>query len=305
EIVFDLLGDLYVLPFDDGTARRLTSGPAFDVQPRYSPDGTRIAFTSDRSGGDNLWVMARDGSDPRQVTDEDFRLVNGPAWTPDGQYILGRKHFTSTRSLGAGEVWMYHVSGGTGLQLTKRRNDQQDQGNEIAVSPDGRYVYFSEDDTPGPTFEYNKDPNGQIYVIRRLDRQTGEVDDLITGAGGSIRPVPSPDGKKIAFVRRVRGESVLYVYDVETGAQRAVWDGLSRDQQEAWAIFGVYPAFDWTPDGRSVVVWARGKLWRVDVETREARVIPFTAEVEQVVTAAARTRQDVSPPSFEVKMIRQ
>lgn len=305
EIVFDLMGDLYVLPIEGGTARRLTSGPAFDVQPRYSPDGTRIAFTSDRSGGDNLWIMNRDGSDPKQVTTEDFRLVNGPAWTPDGQYLLGRKHFTSTRSLGAGEVWMYHVSGGSGLQLTKRKNDQQDQGNEIAVSPDGRYVYFSEDMSGGTTFEYNKDPNGQIYVIRRLDRQTGDLDNFITGAGGAVRPVPSPDGKRIAFVRRVREKSVLYVYDTETGAQRPVWGGLSRDQQEAWAIFGVYPAFDWTPDGKQIVVWAQGKLWRVDVEARTAEVIPFTAEIEQTVTEAVRFRQEVSPETFEVKMIRQ
>ena len=162
EIVFDLLGDLYVVPATGGKAKRLTSGPAFDVQPRFSPDGTRIAFTSDRAGGDNLWTMKRDGSDPKQVTKETFRLLNGPAWTPDGQYLLARKHFTSTRSLGAGEVWMYHASGEAtgGLQLTKRKNDQQDQGNEIAVSPDGRYVYFSEDVSGGSTFQYNKDPNG-------------------------------------------------------------------------------------------------------------------------------------------------
>ncbi len=305
EIVFDLLGDLYVLPVEGGAAKRLTSGPAFDVQPRYSPDGTMIAFTSDRAGGDNLWVMERDGSNPRQVTKETFRLVNGPAWTPDGQYLLGRKHFTSTRSLGAGEVWMYHVAGGGGLQLTERKNDQQDQGNEIAAAPDGRYVYFSEDMSGGSTFQYNKDPNGQIYVIRRLDRETGEVDNLVTGAGGAVRPVPSPDGSTIAFVRRVRGESVLYLYDVATGAQMPVWDGLSRDQQEAWAIFGVYPAFDWTPDGQHVIVWAQGKLWKVDLGRKTAAQIPFTAEVEQTVTEPVRFAQEVAPPTFEVKMIRQ
>ncbi len=106
EIVFDLLGDLYVVPATGGKAKRLTSGPAFDVQPRFSPDGTRIAFTSDRAGGDNLWTMKRDGSDPKQVTKETFRLLNGTAWTPDCQYLLARKHFTSTLSLVAGEVWM-------------------------------------------------------------------------------------------------------------------------------------------------------------------------------------------------------
>ncbi len=305
EIVFDVLGDLYVLPITGGKARRLTSGPAFDVQPRFSPDGTRIAFTSDRAGGDNLWTMKRDGSDEKQVSKETFRLLNGPAWTPDGQYLLGRKHFTSTRSLGAGEVWMYHVAGGSGLQLTKRKNDQQDQGNDIAVSPDGRYVYFSEDMSGGSTFQYNKDPNGQIYVVRRLDRETGKIKNLITGAGGAARAQPSPDGKHVAFVRRVRTKTVLYLYNLETGAQRPLFDGLSHDQQEAWAIFGVYPGFDWTPDSRRLVFWAQGKLWSIDVATRALTEIPFEADVEQTVTEAVRFAQEVSPASFEAKMIRQ
>src|SRR5690606_23064524 len=112
ELVFSLLGDLYRLPISGGTAQRITSGPAWDVQPRYSPDGAEFAFTSDRGGGNNLWRIDADGSDPMQVTEEDFRLLNNPAWTPDGRFIIGRKHFTSERSLGAGELWMYHASGG-------------------------------------------------------------------------------------------------------------------------------------------------------------------------------------------------
>ena len=307
EIVFDLLGDLYVVPATGGKAKRLTSGPAFDVQPRFSPDGTRIAFTSDRAGGDNLWTMKRDGSDPKQVTKETFRLLNGPAWTPDGQYLLARKHFTSTRSLGAGEVWMYHASGEAtgGLQLTKRKNDQQDQGNEIAVSPDGRYVYFSEDMSGGSTFQYNKDPNGQIYVVRRLDRETGKIKNLITGAGGAATPTPSPDGKYVAFTRRVRTKTVLYLYDLQTGAQRPLWDGLNHDQQEAWAIFGIYPNMSWTSDSRYLYFWMEGKIWRIEVATRGMSEIPFEVEVEQTVTEAVRFAQEVSPPTFEARMIRQ
>ena len=307
EIVFDLLGDLYLMPITGGKAQRIAGGLAFEVQPRFSPDGNRIAFTSDRGGGDNIWVMNRDGSDLKQVTKESFRLLNGPAWTPDGQYLLARKHFTSTRSLGAGEVWMYHASGEAsgGLQLTKRKNDQQDQSNEIAVSPDGRYVYFSEDMSGGSTFQYNKNPNGQIYVVRRLDRETGKFRNLITGAGGAASPQPSPDGKSIAFTRRVRTKSVLYLYDLETGAQRPLFDGLSHDQQEAWAIFGVYTRYAWTPDSRHLVFWAQGKIWKLDVATRAIEEIPFEADVEQTITEAVRFAQAVSPATFEAKMIRQ
>src|SRR5690606_6697714 len=76
ELVFSLLGDLYRMPVAGGRATRITTGRAWDVQPRWSPDGRRIAFTSDRNGANNIWTMAADGSDPRQVTDEDFRLLN-------------------------------------------------------------------------------------------------------------------------------------------------------------------------------------------------------------------------------------
>ncbi|NNF59354.1 MAG: amidohydrolase family protein [Rhodothermaceae bacterium] len=303
-IVFDLLGDLYTLPITGGQATRITSGPAFDIQPRFSPDGRHLAFTSDRAGGDNLWIARADGSDAEQVTKEDFRLLNGPAWTPDGQYLLGRKHFTSTRSLGAGEVWLYHTSGGAGLQLTERRNDQQDQGNEIAVSPDGRYVYFAEDNTGGSTFQYNKDPNSGIYAIKRLDRETGEVETLLSGPGGASRPQPSPDGRHLAFVRRVRTETVLFLYDLETGAQMPLFDGLSPDQQETWAVFGTYPGFAWTPDGESLVFWAQGGLHRLDVATRELTGIPFEVAVEQTITEAVRFPVDVAPERFQVRMMR-
>lgn len=99
-IAFDLLGDIYTMPVTGGTATRIAEGLPFEVQPRFSPDGRRIAFTSDRGGGDNIWVMNRDGSDKRQVSKEDFRLLNNPSWSPDGRFIAARKHFTTARSAG-------------------------------------------------------------------------------------------------------------------------------------------------------------------------------------------------------------
>ena len=303
EIVFDLLGDIYTMPISGGKATLLRGGPAFETQPRFSPDGKRISYTSDKDGADNVWVMKRDGSDPKQVTKEDFRLVNNAVWTPDGQFLVAKKHFTSRRSLGAGEMWLYHTSGGEGLQITKRRNDQQDVG-EPCVSRDGRYVYFSEDMSPSPVFQYNKDPNGEIYMIRRADRETGEVQNIIIGPGGAVRPQVSPDGKSLAYVHRVRSKTVLCVQDMASGEQRPVWDGLSKDQMETWATFGVYPNYQWMPDNKAIVVWAKGKIWKVDVATRTATNIPFVVTSKHVINDAVRFRQDPAPGSFEAKMIR-
>ena len=306
EIAFDLLGDLYVIPISGGEARALSTGHAWDMQPRYSPDGSEIAFTSDRGGGDNIWAIRRDGTSPRQITKEDFRLLNQAEWTPDGNFIVARKHFTSARSLGSGEMWLYHRNGadkGGGVQMTKARTKQKDT-NEPAFSPDGRYLYFSDDATPGEVFEYSKDVNGQIYVIQRLDRQTGEIDTFIDGPGGAIRPTPSPDGKSLAFIRRVRYKSTLMLMDIASGRITPLTDILDRDMQETWAVHGVYPGMSWTPDGRSIVFWAGGGIKRIDVASKAVSDIPFHVTGTRFVENAVRQQKSIGADGFDVKMIR-
>ena len=306
EVAFDMLGDLYTVPIGGGEARAISTGHAWDMQPRYSPDGSEIAFTSDRGGGDNIWTVRRDGSAPRQITKEDFRTLNQADWSPDGNYIVARKHFTSSRSLGSGEMWLYHRSGGdkgNGVQMTKARTKQKDT-NEPAFSPDGRYLYFSDDATAGNTFDYSKDVNGQIYVIQRLDRQTGQIETYIDGPGGAIRPTPSPDGKSLAFIRRVRYKSTLMVMDIASSRITALTDILDRDMQETWAVQGVYPGMSWTPDSKSVVFWAKGGIHRVDVASKAVAEIPFHVAGTRFVENAVRQQKDVAPASFTTKMVR-
>ncbi len=305
EIVFDLLGDIYKMPLSGGKAVLLAGGMASEVQPRFSPNGLYISFTSDKEGGDNIWIMNSDGSGKRAITKETFRLLNNAVWTPDNQYLIARKHFTSSRSLGAGEMWMYHIAGGgQGVQLTKRKNDQQDAG-EPDVSPDGKYVYYSEDVSPGPLFQYNKDPNGEIYNIKRLNRETGGIETVAGGIGGAVRPQVSPDGKMLAFVRRVRLKSELFIQDLNTGEEWSVYDGLTHDQQEAWAIFGVYPNFSWTPDSKSIIFYSQGKIKSLEVRTQFVSEIPFEVNATQTITEALHFEQKVFENEFDVKMIRQ
>ncbi|TKB51903.1 amidohydrolase family protein [Ferrimonas aestuarii] len=303
-IVFDLLGDIYTMPASGGKATPLVKGIAWHMQPRFSPDGKQIAFTSDQDGGDNIWVMNADGTNQRPVTSETFRLLNSPAWSPDGQYLVGRKHFTAQRSLGAGEVWMYHVQGGKGVKLTARPNDQKDLG-EPAFSPDGRYIYFSQDATPGKTFHYSKDSVKGIYKIKRYDRQTGEIDVLISGTGGAIRPTPSPDGKTLAYITKDGYQSVLYLYDLESGSKRMVYDNLDRDMQETWAIHGVYPNISWTDDSDAIVFWAGGKINKLDVDSGTTKVIPFEVETTKQIQPVVRFEQTLDTDQFDVKMLRQ
>ncbi len=303
-IVFDLLGDIYTIPIKGGKATTLATGKAWEIQPRYSPDGKQIAYTSDKDGGDNIWVMNSDGTNKHPITKENFRLLNNPYWTPDGQYIVARKHFTGTRSLGAGEMWLYNINGGEGIQLTKRKNDQQDAGEPI-VSPDGKYIYWSEDVTPGPYFQYNKDPNAGIYAIQRMNRETGKIETVAGGTGGACRPQISPDGKLMAFVKRVRLKSVLYLQNLATGEEWPVYDDLSKDQQETWAIFGVYPNFNWTPDSKNIIFYAKGKILNLDITTLNVSQIPFEVTSQQTISDALHFPQKVFQDEFTVKMIRQ
>ena len=305
-VVFDLLGDIYVVPIDGSaaSAKRLTSGPVFDMQPHFSPDGKRIAITSDRDGLWNIWTIDLEGKDAKQISRERRWFVNSPTWSPDGAYVYARRHFVKERSLGAGEIWMYHSAGPSdGLQVTERTGWQKDAG-EPDISPDGNTLYYSKDVTPGQTFEYNKDPNGSIYAIIRRDLTTGRERRAVSVQGGSVTPQVSPDGKSLAYVRRVRLQSFLYVRDLESGRDRQLFGNIDKDLQEAWAIHGLYPQYAWTPDGKSIVIWGEGKLWRVDVASGKGLAIPFQARVEQTLNAAVRVPRAVHPAELPVKMLR-
>jgi Tol biopolymer transport system component/imidazolonepropionase-like amidohydrolase len=306
-IVFDMLGDLYTVPMEGGEATPLTDGIEWNYQPRYSPDGKKIAFITDRGGGDNLWIMGADGSDPKAVTEEKEHLVHNPYWSPDGDYIVAKKSFMSTRSIPAGEIWMFHAGGGGGLQLTDRPHGPRDQKNmaEPAYSTDGRHVFYSQDTTSGRVWQYNKDSTGQLFVIKRLDLEKGETDVLVGGPGGALRPTPSPDGKYLAFVKRIQDlTSALYLMDLTSGKKWAIHQQMERDLQESSGSEGNTPAFAWTPDSASIVFWAQGKLHRIAVETREVREIRVHVTAEKKIQAALRFPVDVAPDRFRVRMPR-
>jgi imidazolonepropionase-like amidohydrolase/Tol biopolymer transport system component len=310
-LVFDLLGDLYTLPIEGGEARALTSGMAWDMQPRFSPDGRTIAFVSDAGGGDNIWTIHADGSGAKQISFEKQRLTNNPVWHPRGEYIAARKHYAGTRSLGSGEIWLYHAANAKdaeGIQLNEKPNWQKDLG-EPAFSPDGRYLYWSQDTTPGTTFEYNKNSRTQIYQIFRRDLIDGKTRALVGGPGGAIRPTPSPDGRWLAFIRRNEGKSALHLLDLRTGQIRLVHRDMERDMQEAWAVYGAYPGIAWLPDSTEMVFWAQGRIWRKNVlatgaVATAAREIPFRVRHTREVRKAQRVPVAVAPDRFDVKQLR-
>lgn len=105
--------------------------------------------------------------------------------------------------------------------------------------------------TKPPTIRFL--PSGAI-TCRKAKRKTSPG-----GSGGACRPQISRDGKWLAFVRRIRVKTVLFVQNLETGEEFSLYDGLDKDQQEAWTIFGCYPGFAWMPGDKQIVLWAGRK----------------------------------------------
>ena len=304
-IAFDLLGDIYTMPVTGGKAVNISHGMAWDMQPRFSPDGTQIAFTSDSAGGDNIWVMDVDGENKTQVTKESFRLLNNPTWSPDGRFIAAKKHFTTSRSLGTGEIWLYHPSGGSGVQLVKKPSEShQKELGEPMFSADGRYVYYTQNTTPGGTFIYAQDSNTELFQIKRYDMETGEIDKAAGGQGGAVRPTPSPDGKHLAFVKRERMQSKLYLKDLESGKEMAIYDNLDRDMQETWGVQGMYPNMDWSPDSKHLYFWAGGKIQRITIGNQNVKTIEFEVSDTRDVLSVPRPQVEVAPEEFTSKMPR-
>ncbi|MFY9236692.1 MAG: amidohydrolase, partial [Flavobacteriaceae bacterium] len=110
-IVFDLMGDLYTMPISGGNATAITHGLAYEVHPRFSPDGKSLAYISDKSGSDNIWLMDLSSKEDTQISKEQKNNFFSVAWSPDGDYLVGAK---GRRNI---NLHLYHKDGGGGAPL--------------------------------------------------------------------------------------------------------------------------------------------------------------------------------------------
>lgn len=294
-IVFDLLGDIWSIPLAGGTATRLSSGPAWDGDPKVSPDGRQIAYSSDQNGNENLWVMDLDGKNPKLITREKDARVTSPVWDPTGPWLVGRRRTVDTRSTGVTELWQYHLGSGTGFALTSK--DEQPHAGEATVTPD--YLWYS---TRAGRFDYNNNPIAGLWQIQRKDRHNNEERTVVAGVGSAARPLIHPDGRRVVFVARHRTRTALEVLDLDTGSRRDLGEWLDHDQMEGLAARGVYPAMDWL-DGETFVVWAGGKIWKVKLADGSRTEIPFRVTGTWDVHEVARPARSV-PDEVQARVLR-
>ena len=291
-ILFDLLGDLYTVPRGGGQATRLTSGMSLDLQPVFSPDGTRILFVSDRSGNENLWLVDADGSNPRPVTTErgDFHF-DDPEWSPDGEYILVRRNEAGSPNAGR-TPWLIHASGGRGMELS-----EDARGLGFRWGPESRYVYFRGNDGPRAT---SLRGNGlpQPAQVMRLDRHTGDVAPITRAPSGAARPAISPDGQWMVYVADIDAQSGLRLRNLRTDADDWLVFPIDREHLNRRTRFA------FAPDGDAVVYPRGGTFHEVSIESGDSHEIPFTARVEQELGPRIKHEMPYEEDAFTVKNVR-
>ncbi|HEY4133440.1 MAG TPA: amidohydrolase family protein [Gemmatimonadaceae bacterium] len=306
-IVFELLGDLYTLPVAGGKATRITSGQAFDAMPHFSPDGKHVAFVSDRSGSDNVWVANADGTSPRQLTrDNNNTHFQSPTYTPDGKYIVVSQ---------GNDLYMYYAQGAAGgLRITgdsaAGRGGAAAGGGRGGAAPnvflgpaitkDGRYIYTALRNSTGGG--YNQTALG--WQIGMIDRETGRVFTKTNAVGSGMRPELSPDGQWLAYATRNGADESLMLKELSTGDERMLIAKVQRDDQESRPNRDVFPTFSFTPDSRSIVLGHHGHFWKADVATGKETMIPFSADVDLMIAGPNHVQYAYNDSSMLVRQIR-
>ncbi len=291
-ILFDLLGDLYTVSRSGGSATQLTSGMALDLQPVFSPDGSRILFVSDRSGNENLWMIDADGSNPRAVTTErgDFHF-DDPEWSPDGDYVLVRRNEAGSPNAGR-QPWLIHLSGGTGMAL-----DDEARGLGFRWGPNGRHVYFRGTEGAGATsIRGNGLP--RPAQIMRLDRNTGDIAPITGVPSGAARPAISPDGEWMVYVADMDAMAGLRLRNLVTDEDD--WLAFPIDREH----LNQRTRFTFAPDGSAVVFVKDGTFHEVDIRTKEVREVSFRAQVEQQLGPRIYFEMPFEDDSFVVRNVR-
>ena len=303
-LVFDLLGDLYTMPIAGGKAVPLTRGMAFDGQPRWSPDGKKVVFVSDRDGGWNLWTISADKRDTAQVTRGKTNNYYSPEWTPDGKYIV------ATRGT---KIWMFHADGGSGQQLIRPQapaagapvggpGGGADNTRQMgaAFGNDGRWLWYSQRQG---LFSYNTAMGDwQLYVY---DRETGRTASRTDRWGSAFRPTLSPDGKWLVYGTRHVDTTRIRARNLESGDERWLVMNAQRDDIESAAALDAYPGMTFTPDSKYLIATWNGRLWKQPIDGGAAQEIPFRADVVQAVAPEVKFEYPIADSTtFVAKQIR-
>lgn len=281
----------------DGSSIVFISDAGFGVDNIWTMPYTNCEDMARRSAEQQTRSMTT------QQTNSTFRFFSSPSFHPTQPKLIATKWYLTGRPNGAGEIWEFPLiqphdqsaldarpelpeRGGTRIIARKlpaswpaaRYPESQLGVDQARYVPTGDGIVFSRnvrDDDSGK-FSYNKDVHAGINAVFLLNTTTGATRELVAAAasapnrpaspGGANTPRLSRDGRTLAFVRRVRDESVLVLRDMRSGSLRHAWGGLTYDLSTIPAFMGPYPSYGWSADDGAIVIWAQGQIWSVPLE---------------------------------------
>jgi Tol biopolymer transport system component/tRNA A-37 threonylcarbamoyl transferase component Bud32 len=220
--------DILVLRIDGGTTVDLTNDPGSDQSPAWSPDGTRIAFSSNRSGNSDIYVMNTDGSGLVRLTHHTSDQ-SSPVWTPDGSRIVFVSEQTGNR-----DIFSMDPDGTNPVQLTSDLSTD----TWPSVSPDGQTIAFVS----------QRDGNYEIYV---MGIDGGNQTRVTFDPGDDFNPAWSPDGTQIAFDSLRSGNSDIYVMNADGSDVVRLTSDPGREANPSWSPDGLTIVFSRGPRGRA------------------------------------------------------
>jgi TolB protein len=225
-IAFVSVGDVWVVNADGTGLDNITHSAAREAYPTWSPEGTRIVFSSNRGGPRDLWIMNADGSGLRRLTRNNHGrgVDSAPTLSPDGRRVAFAR-----RIRGDQEIYVMNLDG-TGLRrLTRHPGIDFDP----AWSPDGTEIAFWRTVRRRPREVH------QIFVVNA----DGSALRRLTRGADSDAPAWSLDGKRIAYTRLAGSRGHIWVMRADGTGQQRVTSGAANDDDPAWAPDGTAIAF--------------------------------------------------------------
>jgi Tol biopolymer transport system component len=254
-----------------GKPKPVVASMARDWSPQFSPDGNRMAFSSDRSGSFEIWVSRADGSLPVQLTSFGGGVVESPRWSPNGKHIafaalVERSAANFTPKINR-HVYLVDAGGGISHRLTSDRAEE----SRPSFSQDGRWIYFRSD----------RSGTQQIWKIS-TDGGTSPIQ--VTRTSG-FEAFESPDGRLLYFTKG-RTQAGLWSMPVDGGTESAVVDGV---HSSFWGVAndGIF-FVDYNPDARRT---AHKSVKFFSFETRKIKeVASIDKEISNASPAFSVTR---------------
>jgi len=259
-IAFASGGDIWEVPARGGDARLLVSHPAADSRPMYSPDGTRLAFTSTRTGNGDVYVLTLSTGELSRLTFDDANeLVNG--WSADGTFV----YFSSgSHDLGSmTDVYRVRAAGGTPMPVAADRYATE---YFAAPAPDGDAVAITARGFAGSQWwrkGHSHLDESEIWVVRNA-----KYEQVTKGGAKDAWPMWSADGKTLFFMSD------------RSGAQN-IWSAPARgDQAAARAVTTfkdgrvLWPTI--TRDGKSIAFERNFGIWTVETASGQVRAVPIS-----------------------------